>query len=145
MRSALVSAFIDLEKAFLTRQHGDILCVYTWINDNRAMVLMPALRKHAKGWYVVAEPAAWKYDDPHYLAQQSAVAASVLDMDENRSTAFRIASIIHEGIPDLIRMPHKPPDRVIGSMGHAEVREAGKVIVNRSVDVTDRGAEYTHG
>lgn len=136
-----MSASLDPRKAHLTRQHGDILAVYTWINDKRAMVLIPARRAKAP-WYIVEDSAAYKYDDPRYLAQASANAAKVMGMDENSSTAYRIASIIHEGLPDLIRMPPAPkaePGRVIGE---AVIRREGREIKREEVREKDVGATY---
>ncbi|MBM3380220.1 MAG: hypothetical protein FJY39_10870, partial [Betaproteobacteria bacterium] len=41
-----------------TRRHGDLLAVYTWLGEERALVLIPALRRGA-AWFVVAESAAF--------------------------------------------------------------------------------------
>jgi hypothetical protein len=113
-----MAAHLDLSKAHLTRRHGDILAVYTWVNNERAMVLAPALRKHA-AWYCLLESAAYKYDNPRYLARQSAIAADVLGIEPNTRNWSRIASIINEGLPDLIRMPSEPENergQVYGNM-----------------------------
>ena len=63
---------------------------------------MPAHRPKSPAWFVVCESASWRYDDPKYLAQQARVAARALGMDETQSTWLRIATIIIEGLPDLI-------------------------------------------
>ena len=34
---------LDLRKAHKVRRHGDLLAIYTWVNDERALVLLPAL------------------------------------------------------------------------------------------------------
>ena len=39
---------LDLRKAHKVRRHGDLLAIYTWVNDARALVLLPALRKNAE-------------------------------------------------------------------------------------------------
>jgi hypothetical protein len=59
-----MGASIDLRKAHLSRQHGDILAVLSWINDKRALFLIPALRQRAP-WFIVMEEAAfeWNADD----------------------------------------------------------------------------------
>ncbi|NDH35786.1 MAG: hypothetical protein EBX67_10025 [Betaproteobacteria bacterium] len=51
---------IDLRKAQKVRRHGDFLAIYTWVNDERALVLLPAHRK-AAAWFVVCESAAFRY------------------------------------------------------------------------------------
>lgn len=118
---------LDPRKAHQCRLHGDILAIFTWVNDERALVLLPAHRKGAP-WFVVCESAAWKYDDPRYLARQARKAAEVLGMDETTSTWYRLAKIMHDGLPDLIRMPSAPqPDfgRVVGEM---QLKADGQIV-----------------
>lgn len=137
-----MGASLDLRKAHLSRHHGDILAIYTWVNDERALVLLPALRKGAP-WYVVCESAAWKYDDPAYLAQQCAKACDVLGMEPSRPNWVRIATIIHEGLPDLIRMPSAPPAEYLrGSFGHMELRADGQKIAGEDILLEKEGASY---
>jgi len=52
-----------------------------------------------------ASQAAYRYDDPGYLARQAMFACSVLAIEPTAGNALRVATIIHEGLPDLIRMP----------------------------------------
>ena len=68
---------LDLRKAHLTRQHGDLVAVYTWMNDERALIMIPAFRAGAP-WYIVFESAAFRSDDPSYLAKQCIKACEVL-------------------------------------------------------------------
>ena len=95
------------------------------------MVLIPALRAPGSPWFIVCESAAWKYDDPHYLARQAAKAAEVLGMDETTSSWYRIATLIHEGLPDLIRMPSRPRRRKLA-------RPSGKCTSRRTGDHQER-------
>jgi hypothetical protein len=53
---------IDLRKAHLSRQYGDILAVLSWMNDGRALFLIPALRRRAP-WFIVLEQAAHEWND----------------------------------------------------------------------------------
>ena len=105
IRGLSMGATLDPRKAHLVRQHGDIIAIYTWVNDERALVLIPAHRKPGSPWFVVCESAAYRYDNPHYLAKQARKAAEVIGMDETQAAWFKIASIIIEGLGDLIRMP----------------------------------------
>lgn len=133
---------LDLRKAHLSRQHGDILAIYTWVNDERAMVLLPACRPGAP-WYIVCESAAWKYDDPTYLASQCVKACDVLGMEPSRPNWVRLASIIHEGLPDLIRMPAAPPAEYLrGSVGSMELRADGQTIAGEDIRIEREGATY---
>ena len=133
---------LDLRKAAFHRLHGDILAVYTWVNEERALVLLPAHRSPGSPWYIVCESSAWKYDDPSYLATQSAKAASVLGMDETQGTWLRIATIIHEGLPDLIRMPPAPAPELGASRGSLTVRADGEVIAKEDIRFEQTAAEY---
>jgi hypothetical protein len=133
---------LDLRRAHLSRYHGDILAIYTWVNDERALVLMPAFRKGAP-WYIVCESAAFKYDDPTYLATQCVKACEVLGLEPSRANWVRVASIIHDGLPDLIRMPSAPPAEYLrGSMGAMELRADGQVIAGDDIRIEREGATY---
>lgn len=79
---------LDLSKAWKSQRHGDLVVVLTWVNDSRALVLLPALRRDA-GWYIVDESAAWRWGVDHagalarriameHAMQQSVIACSVL-------------------------------------------------------------------
>ena len=103
-----MGATLDPRKAHLVRQHGDIIAIYTWVNDERALVLIPAHRKPGNPWFIVCESAAYRYDNPHYRPKQSRKAAEVIGMDETQTARFKIATIIIEGLGDLIRMPSAP-------------------------------------
>jgi len=133
---------LDLRKAFSSRNFGDITMILTWVNDERAMVLAPNVRKKA-GWYIVCESAAWKYDDASYLATQCVKACEVLEIEPSKPNWVRIATIINESLPDLIRMPSSQPaamyDRTFGQM---TMREGGKVIAQEDIRIEDEGQEY---
>ena len=77
-------ACIDLRKSHLHRRHGDLLAIYTWINGERALVLIPSLRPKAP-WYVVMESAAYLYDHPSYLARMCVKACEVLGIEPSRA------------------------------------------------------------
>lgn len=136
-------AKIDLSKAHLVRRHGDITAVYTWVNDERAIVLIPIHRKLAS-WYIVCESAAYRYDEPEYLARQAAVAADVLGMEPSPNNWVRIASIIHDGLPDLIRMPPAPePELTKATYGELKVMQDGKLVGGEEIRLEkDEGAVY---
>jgi hypothetical protein len=133
---------LDLHKAHLSRQHGDLLAIFTWVNDERAMVLLPS-RRMGSPWYVVMESAAFKYDDPGYLARQCVTACNVLGMEPSRPNWVRVATIIHEGLPDLIKMPSAPPATYLsGSYGRMELRADGKAIAGEDIRLEAEGATY---
>lgn len=134
---------LDINKAHLTRKHGDMLAIYTWVNDERAMVLIPAHRKNS-AWYIVCESAAFKYDNPKYLAAQAAKAAEILGMEPSPNNWVKIATIIHEGLPDLITMPTFP-DRELSrdTCGEIKLLADGQVVGGMEVrDEVQAGASY---
>lgn len=135
-------ACIDLRKAHLHRQHGDLLAIYTWINGERALVLLPAYRKGAP-WYVVMESAAYRYDDVSYLAKQCVVACDVLGIEPSRANWVRVGTIINEGFPDLYRMPSEPDWGATGrEFGTLTLMADGKAIAQEALTTENRGAEY---
>ncbi len=137
-----MAASIDLRKAHLTRFHGDLMAVYSWIDDERALFLIPHRRPGAP-WYIVKESAAFKYDDPGYLARQCAVACDVLGIEPSRPNWSRVATIIHEGLPDLVSMPSAPPKEFHkASYGQVLLREDGKAIGGEDIRLPQEGVSY---
>jgi len=138
-----MGASLDLNKAHITRQHGDLLAVYTWVNDERALVLIPAYRK-GSAWYIVCESAAWKYDNPEYLARQCRKAAEVLGMEPSPNNWFKLANIIIEGLPDLIEMPSESEALLSrATYGEMQLLENGKLIAGEEIRMpVETGATY---
>jgi hypothetical protein len=134
---------IDLNKAHMTRQHGDLLVVFSWCNDERAMILIPAYRKGA-AWYLVLESAAWKYDNREYLKRQCMKAAEVLGMEPSPNNWIKLATIIHDGLPDLITMPTGPDKELTSAnYGQMELRQGGKTMVAQDIKLErEEGATY---
>lgn len=136
-----MGATLDTRKAHLTRQHGDLFAVYSWVNDERALILIPAYRPGAP-WYIVLESAAWKYDDPSYLAAQCVKACDVLGIEPNRANWVRVAGIIHEGIPDLVRMPSAPPNELDAAIGRMQLKVDGAVLAEQDIRPEKEGVHY---
>ena len=134
-------ATLDLRNAHLSRRHGDLLAVYTWVEDERALVLLPALRRNA-AWFVVSESAAYRYDDPGYLARQAMFACSVLGIEPTAGNALRVATIIHEGLPDLIRMPGAPLAPRGAALGDVTLRVDGKPLAGATLHAEHSGVHY---
>lgn len=134
---------LDLNKAYLSRQLGDLTVVYTWCDDERAMVLIPTYRKGA-AWYIVKESAAYKYDNKEYLKKQCMVAAEVLGMEPSPNNWFKLASIIHDGLPDLIEMPSAPDDKLLTpTLGEMRMYADGKMMAGEEIRVErEEGASY---
>lgn len=142
-----MSASIDLRKAHLSRVHGDITVVFSWLNDERAMFLIPSHRKGAP-WYVVMESAAFTWDDTSkanvaQVARKASKACEVLGIEPSPTNCRRIAGIIIDGLEDLIRMPSSPPvEHFATSFGHMELRANGRAIAGQDIRLEKEGIEY---
>lgn len=134
---------LDLNKAHLSRQLGDLMVIYTWVNDERAMVLIPAYRKGA-AWYIVMESAAFKYDNRRYLAHQCKKAAEVLGMEPSPNNWMKLATVILDGLPDLIEMPSAPDATLMrAAIGEMSMYENGKLLAGQEVRLErEEGATY---
>lgn len=134
---------LDLNKAHLTRRHGDLMVIYTWVNDERAMVLIPAHRRNT-AWYIVCESAAWKYDNKEYLKRQCLKACEVLGMEASPNNWIKLATVINDGLPDLISMPAGPDKELTrGNFGSMELRADGKTIAAQDIKLErEDGASY---
>lgn len=132
---------IDAKDVHLKRVHGDFIALYTYVNDERAMILFPSKRLGANGrpppWAIIADSAAWKYSDDFYLMRQAMEFCKLWDMPE-RSAAVKVATIINEGLPDLLRIP---PQRVPESrgtvIGEADLLVDGKKLTTTEVSIPE--------
>lgn len=140
-----MSVQLDPRKAYQAHVIGDILAILTWVNDERALVLMPAHRAQGAPWFVICESAAYKYDNPRYLAKQAAQCSKVLGMDETASTWFRVADLIMNYLPDLIRMPSAPdPEKLAGAFGSMILKEDGKVLHQEDMQHDEPTLEFAN-
>ena len=140
-------ATIDLAKAHLSRVHGDITVIFSWVNDERAMVLVPHLRKGAP-WFVVMESAAYTWDDMDAnniptVVKKATKACEVLGIEPSPWNCRRVAGMIIDGLPDLIRMPSAPPKEYYrSSFGTMELRADGQTIAGEDIRIEKDGAMY---
>lgn len=121
-----MGASLNIKNAFKAHQIGEIIYLLTWVNDERAIVLMT--HKPKAPWFVVCESASYKYDDPTYLAAQARKAAEVLGLEYSTGSWYKIAKIIHDGLPDLIRMPSAPPTEFDKAFGEMTLKGDGEVL-----------------
>lgn len=134
---------LDLNKAHLSRQLGDLMVIYTWCDDERAMILIPAYRKGA-AWFILKESAAYKYENQIYLARQCKNAAEVLGMEPSPNNWMKLATVILDGLPDLIEMPSAPdPTLMRSAIGEMRLMEDGKLLAGEEIRLeADSGATY---
>lgn len=134
---------LDINKAHSHHQYGDLIAIYTWVNDERALVLIPAYRKNS-AWYIVCESAAYKYDNMQYLAAQCKKAAEVLGMEPSPNNWYKLATVIHDGLPELCAMPSAPPAELSkAAYGEMKLLEDGKLIAGQEIRLEqEAGASY---
>lgn len=144
-----MGASIDLRKAHHHRQHGDILVIFSWMNDERAMFLMPVVRKRAP-WYVLMESAAYEWDDRHksnipLIARKLIKVCEVLGIEATPRNCQRLAAIIIDGLPELVQMPSAPPKEFHrASHGQMLLRADGVPINAQDIRIEQQGVEYAH-
>ena len=133
---------LDLTKYWERRTHGDITAFYTWLYTGEdyepALVLVPTYRQHHEKTTPCVVPLrnAWKWDeylgDPAGCARTCYQFADFLGLNQlSAMTCQRIASIIRDGLGDLVSIPPKPTERKVvadaiitdhnGRQRHAEV------------------------
>lgn len=144
---------LDLRKAHKHQRHGDLIVVLTWVNDERSLVLMPALRRDA-GWYIVQESAAFKWGVDHpdffiardaraHAAAQSAIACYQLGLEPSKMNRAKVISIVTGWIPDLVAMPSAPePEFKRGSYGSLILNADGKPIAGEDLREEVEGVTY---
>ena len=131
---------IDLSRTHFFREVGDLVCVGTWIfNDDQedtepALVILPRFRPPSSVKpCVIGLSAAFKYDNPKYLARAAPHIARCLGFEDSMQRANKIATLIHDHIPDLVRMPIDPTQAVV--VGEAAVEVGGQ---RRTVEFTEQ-------
>lgn len=138
------------KNARFQRVHGDIVASYQYVNGERAMALWPVRKKPESAAYVVCDSAAWRYSPeqprsdwydekrmpfcgPPYLMQQAMIAAKVMGMDQSKATCIRIATIIAEGLEDLVRLPPERPGEKPKPIGEADLLIGGRRIATMEI------------
>lgn len=144
---------IDLRKAHRHQRHGDLIAVLTWVNDERSMVLLPALRKDA-GWYIVQESAAFKWGIDHpdpivsvpartHAFQQSLIACQMLGLEPSSMNRAKVISVITGWLPDLCAMPGSPePEFKRGTFGQMILSADGTPIAGQDLREEVTGVTY---
>lgn len=130
---AAMAISLDLARAHRVKPYGDLLAVFTWVNDERAIVLLPAHRRKS-AWFIVCDSALYKYDDAAYLARMSYEACRTLGMEATPRNAVKIGEIIMAEIPDIIRMPlMQPPEKLAPVIGEAKIFADGRLVGGEEV------------
>lgn len=143
-----MGASIDLSRAHHHQAYGDILAVYSWINEERALFLIPRYRKGAP-WFVIMEPAAHMWSDqsewtniPQVIAKGQK-ACEVLGIEPSSINVRRIVGIVNDAIPVLLRMPHAPEKEYHSpTFGQMMMRADGQAFAQEEIRVEKEGVAY---
>lgn len=111
---------IDLTRCSRDPRHiGDLSLYFTWIfnedqeADEPALVVIPRYQRSGFKPCVVALSAAYKYNDPRYLARVSWEFLRLLGFAQTPSEGHKIASLIADHLDDLIKMPPSPTNTIV--------------------------------
>lgn len=117
--------FLDLTRHYFKRDLGDITVFGVWVplpdshdDVEPALALVPRYRI-VQMPVVVCLSAAYRYDNPVYMAQKSHEFCKALGFEPGISTSLKIANIINDHMSDLISMPPEPTETVV--VGEAKV------------------------
>lgn len=129
---------IDLTRSAFWRDIGDLSIIGTWLyNEDQedtepCLVVIPRYRRVGFKPVVVALSAAFRYNNPRYLAQVAGVFATQLGFVDDLTNARRIATMIHDHLLDLLTMPLDPTKAEV--VGEARVDLGGRM---RTIEVLD--------
>jgi hypothetical protein len=128
---------LDLTKYTHKQVHGEMTLYMTWFSEDGTVedaepciCIIPTRGKlgHFRP-AVIALSAAYKYDIPEVLANNSREFAKTLGLGDRPNTVFKIATLIHDHLLDLIKMPPKPVENVVvGADAVITNKETGKSI-----------------
>lgn len=110
---------IDLSRHHFVRHLGDLSIYGSWLfnSDQEAeepcLVVVPRYQRTGFKPCVVALSAAYKYNDPRYLARVSWEFLNLLGFAQTPTEGHKIASLIHDHLGDLLTMPPSPTTAII--------------------------------
>lgn len=130
--------FLDLTRYHFVRHVGELTVYGTWVprldapgDSEPALAIVPRFREIGRP-AVIALSAAYKYNDPAYLAHAAHIFTQSLGIAAGVNDTLKIATLIDDHLSDLISMPPEPTQAVV--VADATVNIGGK---KRSVELLD--------
>ena len=118
---------IDLSRNHFERTVSDITIRGIWIPfpDNGDEATEPALAitaafRQSKPW-IIGLSAAFKYDNPRYMARVSKDISDSIGLEPNVFTWAKIAKVIDDHLSDLISMPPRPVNKILAAEGNMHI------------------------
>ena len=113
------AAHIDLAQRHFTHRRHEILAIGTWLHvDGQVRPAMALVRDGAE-WHDLTRPfivtgdTAWRWSetigDPAFAARQCFLACQCLRLSVDQRNIFKIATLIHDLLGDLLSIPPFPP------------------------------------
>ena len=129
---------IDLSRHHFVRELSDLMIFGTWLyNDDQedtepCLVVIPRYRRDGFKPVVVALSAAYRYNNPRYLAHAASAFAQSLGYKNDLTQARKVATLIYDHLLDLLTMPLDPTQATV--VGEVTLDQGGK---KRTVEVLD--------
>lgn len=136
---------IDLTQYLFRREKGQLALYGSWIyNEDQedyepALVVVNAANPHKFKPCVVALSAAYKYNDPVYLAHVAKEFVHLLGLEDSMAMAYQVALFIEDSLGDLLGMPPIPTDQVVvadASIGSGLSKRGFEIIDHVPTDLT---------
>lgn len=96
-----------------SRRIADVMVEYQWHNDEPSMILYRAVPTSKTGAFVIQMEDAHKYAESNgyptpTLVKDAADCAVAIGLGHAKGEAYKVATIILDGLEDLLMMPPKP-------------------------------------
>jgi len=110
---------IDLTRYSFKRTLGEFVLYGTWVfNDDEedfepCLAIIPANRTGGYRPCIVALSAISKYDSPKYCAEAAKLFVEGLGMADGIARVHTLATLIHDHLLDLLKMPNSPNESVL--------------------------------
>ena len=127
---------LDLTKPHFEKRRGDLMLYGAWHGKRLrpCLVVLPAYRTGRMVPLVIEVDNAWQWQpddidaDPRRSAQLIGTFLLANGMDaSNTFTAMKVASLIHDHLGDLLRIPPKSTEDVVVADAFQTDRDTGKV------------------
>lgn len=136
---------IDLTFHAFRRQKGQLAMYGTWLyNEDQeshepALVVVNAANPRKFPPCVIALSAAYKYNDPVYLAQVCKEMVPLMGLEDDMRTAYEVALFIEDSLGDLLAMPPMPTKAVAvadGTIGSGLQRRGFEIVDHVPANLT---------
>lgn len=128
---------IDLTRHAFKREVGELALYGSWVyNEDQedyepALIVINALNPRRFKPCVVALSAAWKYNDPVYMAHVAKEFVHLLGLQDSMTMAYKVAMLIEDNLGDLLTMPPNPTDKVVvadGTIGSGLMKKGFEIV-----------------